>query len=255
MAKKIILILGGTSEASEIAELLVKLLGHDSVITSLAGSTISPKPLCGIVRNGGFGGVSGLTQYIIEEEVSLVIDATHPFAERISKNAAEACLKNKVPRTCLHRPPWKKKNGDKWHEVKSLAGALETLPYKGKRVFLSLGSRAVNHFSNISDIWFLVRVVDQPILPLDLNDYQIVCKRGPFKVSEEKQLLEDHQIDLMVTRNSGGSGAYAKIVAARELKIPVIIIKRPLSPVSEVVSSINEVYKWLGDQLGRKICV
>ena len=247
------LILGGTLEASEIARTLVSNFDDNSVITSLAGSTNNPKPLSGKIRKGGFGGPEGLIEFVYKEKISAVIDATHPFALNISKNAIYACNKAKVPHICLRRSPWNQKPGDIWYEVSELREAVNILRNMGKRVFLSLGPRAVSHFSGVQGVWFLIRVVDPPKSPLLLSDYEIIFGRGPFKVSEEINLFQKYEVDLLITRNSGGTGAYAKIVAARQLDIPVIIIQAPYSIDMPVVNSPEEVYKWINDQLGLKI--
>lgn len=220
-----ILILGGTKEASELAEKLVT-DGHD-VTTSLAGRTKEPAPIVGKVRSGGFSsehqnGAEGLADYLKEDRFTKLIDATHPFAKQISMNAIKAAKLTSMPLEIIKRQPWIKKTGDNWLEVASLEAAHDAIP-AGARVFLAIGSQHINHFASRDDIFYLVRMVDEPDA-LPLPNHQLVIGRPGRTACEEKALIEQHAITHIVCRNSGGTGAYAKIEAARALKIPVIMI-------------------------------
>ena len=217
-----ILILGGTREAAELAADLVA-QGHD-VTTSLAGRTKEPKPLKGTVRIGGFGGTQGLADYLESEGFNRLVDATHPFANQISANAKEAAGITGVAFESRIRPPWKKQPGDQWTEVGSLEEARDYLP-AGARVFLALGRQHIFIFSTRTDVHFTVRMIDPPTEPLALESHQLVLGR-PGEVEAERTLLQQHVITHLVCRNSGGDNAYAKIKAARELGMEVVMVER-----------------------------
>ena len=219
-----ILILGGTGEASELAHKLVA-EGHE-VISSLAGRTREPKPIAGITRTGGFGGREKLAEWISQNTITRVIDATHPFASQISKNAQWACKEAGVPLQTTTRQPWTQQQGDNWLVVESLDHAAAQIPTNA-RVLLALGSQHLTAFTQRADVHFLVRMVDAPQIPPNLPDHQLLLGRPSTDWQNEKQLLKQHAITHIVCRNSGGNGAYGKIIAARELALPVIILKMP----------------------------
>jgi precorrin-6A/cobalt-precorrin-6A reductase len=218
-----ILILGGTREAAELAERLVA-DGHD-VTTSLAGRTKEPAPIAGNIRTGGFGGAQGLAAFLKAGAFDLVIDATHPFAERISANAQAAAELAGVELDVRTRMPWRREAGDRWIEVGSLTAARDVIP-TGARVLLALGSQHIAPFAERGDLHFVVRMVDPPQSPLSLLDHTLVLGRPGATAEEEAELLTRYAITHLVCRNSGGSGAYAKIAAARTLGLPVIIVSR-----------------------------
>ncbi len=238
MLARRILILGGTKEAASIAEQLVERAGFD-VTTSLAGRTREPRPPAGGLRIGGFGGVDGLTDFLRRERFDLLIDATHPFAERISANAAAACAATGLPLLVLARPRWKQVAGDDWLIVPSLETAASAIP-AGARVLLALGSQHLGAFSSRGDVRFIVRMVDPPETPPALPDHEIVLGRPSAAAEEEAELLERFAVTHIVCRNSGGTGAYAKIEAARRLRLPVIMIDRP-APKADVGHSYSSV--------------
>lgn len=223
MPKKI-LILGGTKEAAELAQKRVA-EGAD-VTTSLAGRTREPRPIAGKVRSGGFGGAEKMAEWIIANGIDLVVDATHPFATQISANAQTACAKANVKLDIKQRQPWQKQDGDIWQEVDTLVEAANILP-KGAHVLLALGSQHLHVFETREDVHFLVRMVDAPKSALGLPNHKLVLGRPSADWRDEANLLRDEKISHIVCRNSGGSGAYAKIVAARSLAIPVILSKMP----------------------------
>ncbi|MEM7067292.1 MAG: cobalt-precorrin-6A reductase [Pseudomonadota bacterium] len=218
-----ILILGGTKEASQLAAQLLA-DGH-KVTTSLAGRTKEPKPVAGEVRIGGFGGAKGLADYLIENGIEKLIDATHPFAKQISENAKQAASSAKVAFETHTRPPWKKRPDDNWIEVTSLEAARDYIPSEA-RVLLALGSQHIDLFKTRDDVFFLVRMVDQPATPLSLPDCELLISKPSLDWANEADMLKVREITHIVCRNSGGDGAYAKIVAARELKLEVVMIKR-----------------------------
>lgn len=215
-----ILILGGTREAAALAARLTD-EGHE-VTTSLAGRTREPKPVKGEVRIGGFGGAKGLAEFLRGGSFDRLIDATHPFARQISQNAELAAQLTGITFEKRIRQPWKKQTGDNWIEVTTLEQAREAIP-SGARVLLAIGSQHIDVFAPRNDVHFVVRMVDPPVAPLSLPDHELVTGLPGKSVREEALLLNDKQITHIVCRNSGGTGAYAKIEAARQLGLPVII--------------------------------
>jgi precorrin-6A/cobalt-precorrin-6A reductase len=217
-----VLILGGTKEAAALAAELVAAHPDWRVITSLAGRTKEPKPVAGEVRIGGFGGVEGLTEYLTGENITRLIDATHPFATQISANAKRAAALTNTPLEVRTRPPWQKQPGDNWLEFTSLEEARDALP-PAARVLLALGSQHITPFATRADVHYVVRMVDAPDKPLPLPDYELVIGM-PGDVEAETALLRRHGITHIVCRNSGGEGAYAKIEAARRILVTVHLI-------------------------------
>lgn len=245
-APKRILILGGTTEAAVLANALIERFGPSiDVTTSLAGRTERPGRIAGLVRIGGFGGAEGLSRHLTERQVDLLIDATHPFAARISANAAEAAAESKVPRLMLVRPPWRRHALDRWIEVSDIEGAVAVLPRAGTRAFLTLGSTEIPAFAELAQIFFLVRMIDEPKTPLPLADHLLITGRGPFSVFGERHLLKQHQIEVLVSKASGGSATEAKIIAARESSLPVIMIRRPFLPTGDRVETAEDAVTWV----------
>jgi precorrin-6A/cobalt-precorrin-6A reductase len=218
-----ILILGGTAEARLLAEQLID-AGHD-VTTSLAGRTLDPILPRGAVRTGGFGGAEGLAIYLRAEGFDRMIDATHPFARRISENAIKASAISGVPLEQRLRPRWQKQPGDRWKPVTSLEAAAEALPAHAT-VFLALGRQYLDAFTGRADCHFVVRMVDPPEAPLAFPDYRLVLGKPANDPDREADLFTAHGITHLVCRNSGGPAGYAKIIAARRLALPVIMIER-----------------------------
>ncbi|AFZ00313.1 cobalt-precorrin-6A reductase [Calothrix sp. PCC 6303] len=237
-----LLILGGTGDAAELARRVVEIPALE-VRVSLAGRTRQPGEVSGLVRVGGFGGVAGLVDYLEAEKIDLLVDATHPFAAKISENAAVAAKQTGIRNLMLVRPGWEKLPGDDWYEVESVEAAAEMLPSLGKRVFLTIGRQQLDRFSHLHDTWFLMRSIDPP--ETQIPGGKLLCDRGPFSLDNEKQLLQKYQIDTLVSKNSGGDATYAKIIAARELGIKVIMIQRPPIPHGEKVTDVDAALKWL----------
>ncbi len=218
-----ILILGGTKEAVELATQLVN-NGHD-VTTSLAGRTKEPKLVDGKVRVGGFGGVDGLSSWIEDNKIDRLIDATHPFAEKISKNARLAAKRTNVIFEFRQRPAWQIQPSDKWTIVPDLITARQTIP-NGARVFLALGSQYITPFADRRDVHFIIRMIDPPAKHLPFKSHTLLFQRPSPDWNVEADMLKEQNITHIVCRNSGGTGAYAKIEAARSLGLPVIMIER-----------------------------
>ena len=239
-----ILILGGTGEAAALAMRLGRIMTFEVVI-SLAGRTKLPAALPGEVRRGGFGGPEGLARYLTERHIALVIDATHPFAAVISRNAAEACRAAGVPRAALVRPPWRQQPEDRWTTVPDMDAAAALLPDLGTRVFLTSGRQGIEAFAPLEQIWFLVRLIEPPDGPLPLANHAVIYGRGPFTVDLELALLEQHEIGVLVSKNSGGAATHAKLEAARRRGLPVVMIERPPPPDGELVQSVDDAMAWI----------
>ena len=191
---KRVLILGGTAEAFQIAERLAA-IPDVTVVSSLAGRVAQPKLPPGEVRIGGFGGVDGLTLYLIRENISLVIDATHPYAAKITHNAELACSSLTIPLIAYERPPWLQESTDKWHLVPNAQKAVELVDHKDNRVLLSIGRQELHAFSNCHRAHFLIRAIDPPETPLPPNA-ELLLDRGPFTLSTELELLRSHSHQL-----------------------------------------------------------
>ncbi|MFE5936900.1 cobalt-precorrin-6A reductase [Streptomyces sp. NPDC056470] len=230
-----VLILGGTTEARALAARL-----HDTVrvTSSLAGRVAAPRLPVGEVRIGGFGGVDGLVEWVRAHAVDALIDATHPFAETISFNAARAAATAHVPLLALRRPGWVPAAGDDWHPVSSLEEAARALDGLGDRVFLTTGRMGLAAFADRPQ-WFLVRSVDAPEPPMPVRT-EVLLDRGPFTLEGERELLARHGIDVLVTKDSGGAATAPKLTAAREAGIPVVIVRRPPVPQGVPVAATPE---------------
>jgi precorrin-6A/cobalt-precorrin-6A reductase len=245
-----LLILGGTGEAAALAAAAIACFDRDlAVTTSLAGRTAEPRPVPGRLRIGGFGGSAGLAAYLAEESVDLLIDATHPHATQISRQAHDACEELFIPRLVLLRPPWPRHAQDRWIEVEDAAAAAAALPALGRRVFLTIGTRGIPAFAALRDIHFIVRLVDPPRQPLPLASHEILIARGPFALAEEKRIFEHYAIDVLVAKASGGSATEAKLIAARECGLPVLMLCRPQPPPGPYAESVAAALDWVGARL------
>lgn len=247
MGKHRILILGGTTEARRLAERLAGRADIDATI-SLAGRTSEPKPLPLPTRIGGFGGVDGLVAYLAKENIHLLVDATHPFASRISANAVASAKVSGVPLFALRRPAWQAVDGDRWIRVKDIEAAVAALGKAPRRVFLAIGRQEAGSFCPSPQHSYLVRSVDPVDPPLAMPDCRYILASGPFAESDEQKLLADERIDVVVSKNSGGDATYGKIAAARDLGIDVIIIERRPPPGVTDVATV-EAAMALIDQL------
>jgi precorrin-6A/cobalt-precorrin-6A reductase len=222
-----ILILGGTREARQLAE---RLADDPTVapILSLAGRTRNPILPAIAYRIGGFGGIAGLMAYLKNESIDLVIDATHPFAEQMSAHAEAACPECAIPLALFTRPPWLRRAGDHWQEVDDVEAAVDALGVLPRRVFLTVGRLQLPAFEAAPQHFYLIRSIDMPEPAPRLPHHRIILARGPFALDDERHLLEQEKIDIVVTKNSGGDATYAKIEAARTLGLSVILIRQPL---------------------------
>lgn len=238
-----VLLLGGTAEARELARLLHA--DGIAVVTSLAGAVADLHPPQGTTRVGGFGGADGLAGYLRGQHVDAVIDATHPFAERMSANAADACGRAGVPLLRLSRPSWAVHPGaPSWHWVDSEAEARAVAGGLGNRVFLAIGRQALAEFAGWGDRFVLARVIDPPDIVVPPS-WTVLRARGPFRIEDELELLRRYGIDVLVTKDSGGA-TDAKLDAASELEVHVVMLRRP-APPEEVrsVTDVSDVVLWL----------
>jgi precorrin-6A/cobalt-precorrin-6A reductase len=239
-----VLLLGGTGEARELAAVLAADPGT-AVTTALAGRTAAPARPAGDVRVGGFGGAAGLAGWLREHRTDVLVDATHPFAARISAHAAAAAAACGVPLLALRRPGWTDQPGDRWLRVPDAAAAAARLPGLGRRVFLTTGRGDLAAFAGCRDLWFLLRAVEPPPA-LRPAACRVLLDRGPFTLDGERALLREHRIEVLVTRDSGGPSTAAKLLAARELGLPVLLLDRPPGPAGlPVVGSVAAAAEWV----------
>lgn len=212
---------------------------------SLAGRTENPVAQPVPVRSGGFGGVAGLRAYLETGAISLVIDATHPYAGAMSAHAAEACRAAGVPLLALRRPPWTPVAGDRWQEAADVAAAVSALGATPRRVFLALGRNEVRAFAAAPQHHYVVRSVDPIVPPLDVPHADYLLARGPFTQHADQALLAAHGIEVIVAKNSGGDATYGKIAAARDLGITVILLRRPQLPEVPTVDGPEAAAIWV----------
>lgn len=238
MAYKI-LILGGTTEARELAARLAGDPGYQ-ITLSLAGRTANPTAQPVPIRVGGFGGADGLAGYLSGEKIDLLVDATHPFAARISANAADSAQATKVPLLALRRPGWARREGDRWTEVDTVAEAVAALGARTRRVLVTLGRQELAPLEAFPHHFYLIRSVDPVDPPLDLRHAEYLLARGPFAEDEERQLLRDQRIDAILSKNSGGAATYGKIAAARALGVEVVMVHRPAKPDAATVATVDK---------------
>lgn len=241
--KPTLLLLAGTAEAREIAEALAH-KKHWRVIASLAGATRFPADLPCDLRRGGFGGVGGMTEALKLDNVCAVIDATHPFADQISANTRAASANLGLPRIVVRRPEWTPEEGDDWRPQPDLQAASQALPLFS-RAFLATGRQSLSVFQHRKDVWFLARVIDTPLerFPLPRGDYTV--GQPPFTVAHEATLMADYRITHLVAKNSGGKAGRAKLLAARKLGLPVLMVDRPDPPLGPVVETSSAALDWL----------
>ena len=255
-----LLLLGGTEEGRLLAQRLQGYRGLE-LIHSLAGRTSNHGVLAGELRRGGFGGACGLGNYLRTHRIDLLLDATHLHAARISRNAMAAARECGVARAQLRRPAWTPHADDDWQQFPSLEAIASALPSKA-RVFLTIGSGGLEAFASRNDVIFLARCIETPMFS-DGKDFQthfpsgrLLLERGPFALESERALLQEQSIDILVSKNSGGRATWAKILAARELRIPVWMLAPP-PPVPGIrVASVEEALTWVRNhlRLGRSTC-
>jgi precorrin-6A/cobalt-precorrin-6A reductase len=243
-----LLILGGATEASALAAAVAEREDIEAIL-SLAGRT-RPAPAPIPMRVGGFGGVAGLRAYLEATRIDVVIDATHPFAAQMSRHAAEACATAKIPLLAFTRPPWRGEAGDRWIEVDTMAEAVDALGSAPRNVFLTQGRQQLGGFAAAPQHRYLVRAIERPDTIDALPHHRLILARGPFKLHDEEALMREERIELVVAKNSGGEATYAKIEAARNLALPVVIVRRPAKPAVAEVERLAEVLDWIDAHRG-----
>ncbi|MFI6073218.1 cobalt-precorrin-6A reductase [Actinoplanes sp. NPDC051343] len=241
-----ILILGGTTEGRHLAAALAS--DACTVISSLAGRTSAPLEIAGDVRVGGFGGIDGLVEYLTAERIDAVVDATHPFAATMTRHAVEAAARTGTPLLVLRRPGWIEEPGDDWRRVPDLDAAAALLPHLGDRVLLTTGRQSIAAFAGVEGAFFLSRSVEKPTPPMPRN-LEVVLDRGPFTLDGELGLMRAHRINVLVTKDSGGSAP--KLAAARERGVPVVVVDRPSIPPASTVATVGEAVGWLAAALSK----
>jgi len=241
-----VLLLGGTAEARALAKTLHP---HVDIVSSLAGRVPDPALPAGPVRVGGFGGIDGLRRWLQEERISAVVDATHPFASTMTAHAAAACAELRIPHLVLARPAW---DPGPAVVVESDTKAAEEVARQGySRVFLTTGRSGVKAFAD-GDAWFLIRAVTEPDTALLPRRHQLLLSRGPYRYEGELDLLREHRIDVLVTKNSGGDMIRAKLDAAAALDIPVVMVARPPLPAGVPhVGTVEEATDWVTGLAGQ----
>lgn len=214
-------------------------------IISLAGRTADPRPLNLPVRIGGFGGIEGLRRYLVDEGVVAVIDATHPFAAVMPFHAEAACKAEGVPLLAIRRAPWRPQADDVWVSVADIPAAVAALGPEPKRVFLTVGRLELPSFAQAPQHRYLVRVIEPVGDRFPVPDATILQQRGPFDADDETDLMRREGVELLVTKNAGGTATAGKLVAARRLRIPVVMVERPRKPEVEHVDHVDQVLPWL----------
>lgn len=212
---------------------------------SFAGRVERPKRQPLPQRVGGFGGVAGLADYLRAHQITHVIDATHPFAAQMSSNAVAACAQINMPLMALTRAPWNAVSGDDWKHVPDIVGAVAALDQPARRVMLAVGRMHLQEFAPNPQHFYLLRLVDPPTASPPFPDHHVLVSRGPFTTDDDRALMRDHGIDLVVSKNAGGTGANAKIAAARALGLRVIMIDRPNIRPRPEGRSVAEVMAWI----------
>ncbi len=224
-----------------------------SAIFSYAGRTETPVAQPLPTRIGGFGGVVGLAAWLRENAITHLIDATHPFAARMSRNAVQACAETGVRLLALERPAWAPGPEDDWRFVSSPEEACAALPDTPARIFLAIGKQNLAAFAARPEHAYLLRLVDAPAAPLPLPNADYVLERGPFTLAHDLALLRRHRITLIVAKNAGGEGARAKLDAARALRLPVLMINRPALPAREIAETPEAALRWLHHEAARGV--
>lgn len=248
-----LLLLGGTAEAYDLADRLCP-FDHLNIITSLAGRTKHPKHPSGYIRIGGFGGIAGLERYLNHNKINLVIDATHPFATQIQLHIKIATQNLHIPLIRYQRQAWQASLADQWIIVDDYqAAAQQLILHKFKRVFLTIGSKNLKPFTNLKNVFFLVRVVNMPDNYAEIpTNFHFLCAKGPFQRQQEIDLLQTNKIDVIVSKNSGGIYTFAKIEAARSLNLPVVMVRSPDHDqlhLFQTTTTLDGVLDWVKKQI------
>jgi precorrin-6A/cobalt-precorrin-6A reductase len=239
-----LLLLAGTGEAKDIA--LALAAAKVDAIASLAGATRMPKPLALPTRVGGFGGETGFRSYVSEAGITAVLDATHPFASRITARTLAVCTDIGLPYLQVLRPAWAPQDGDQWTEIDQEEDAA-THVLAGQKVFLGTGRQTLDRFANLKDSRVICRQIDPPTGPCPFSGGQFLFGRPPFPIADEIALFRDLAIDWLVVKNAGGVQSESKLIAARQLGIPVLMIRRPLMPETDSVATLDDALAWVAN--------
>ncbi len=237
-----LLVLAGTGEAVQVAA-ACQARGI-SAVASLAGATRSPRDLRIPTRHGGFGGEDGFVRYIEAQNITAVLDATHPYASRISHRTTRICTERSMPYCQLLRPPWRPGKEDNWTALTSEEDAAQQIPL-GSTVFLATGRQTLNRYANLSECRLICRQIDPPETPFPFPNGEYLVGRPPFSVEDEVALFRNLGVDWLVVKNAGGAASYTKLDAARILGIPVAMIDRPPQPEGQKVTSVEAALDWI----------
>lgn len=236
-----VLLLGGTGDAKRIAQRLAD--KNVKAVVTLAGATRNPDKLPLPTFSGGFGGRARFGQFLKEHSISKVLDATHPFAAQITERTAQVCKELSVSHCMFVRAPWKPETGDNWIEISQEEDAANHVS-NGQTVFLGTGRQTLARFANLEGCHVICRQIDPPESAFPFAGGEFIVGRPPFSVDHEIALFKERGVDWLVVKNAGGALSKSKLVAARELGIPVLMIKRPPLPDAEIVSDVESAIKW-----------
>ncbi len=239
-----VLLLGGSTEASALARLLAA-DGCFEATLSFAGRTAAPRAQPVATRSGGFGGPAGLARYLQEKRIGVLVDATHPFAAQMSRNAIDAASATGTPLLAVERPAWQPQPGDNWTLAPDMAAAVQAIGPAPRIVFSGIGSLALAELQAAPQHTYVIRVIDLPAAPLDLPNIVLIQARGPFTVEDDIRLFQEHRIEAVLAKNSGGDATVSKIEAARKLGLPVMMVQRPFIPPRPTVPTAEDAMTWL----------
>jgi precorrin-6A/cobalt-precorrin-6A reductase len=237
-----LLLLAGTAEARQLGWGLVAL--GTRAVASLAGATRHPEPLPLPTRTGGFGGQAGFETYLETAGITAVLDATHPFATVITQRTAKVCANRAIPYLKLLRPAWEPEPGDLWTEIAAEADAARHIT-PGATVFLATGRQSLPDFANLEGCRVLCRQIDPPTAPFPFAGGEFIISRPPFSVQRERELFATLAVDWLVVKNAGGTESRTKLTAARELGIPVLMLRRPPPPPAHCVQTVEQALDWV----------